>query len=125
MEEKGFNIGGIAKIIVLIILIGSFFVGGNLFTNESDAIESAEKMVNHEVNRYLGLVPERFDSEVIYKDDDDRLIQVRYCLDKSGDWDGTCCVFTKGDYAYNCTTIMGAGYDFEENLAETKALFGL
>ena len=125
MEEKGFNIGGIAKIIVLIVLIGSFFVGGNLFTSESDAIESAEKMVNHEVYRYLGLVPERFDSEVIYKDGDNRLIQVRYSLDKSREWDGTCCVYTIGEYARNCTTIMGPGYDFKEDLAGTKALFGL
>lgn len=124
MEEKGFNIGGIAEIIVLIILIGSFFVGGNLFTSESDIIEDAEKMVNQDVYRNLGLVPERFDSEVIYKDGDERLIQVRYDLASDG-WDGTYCVYTLGKSASRCTTMMGATYDFEENLVETKALFGL
>lgn len=126
-EKKTFDTEVLLKFVKIVLpLLAAVLLVANLLPSrvESTAIENAEKMVNQDVYRSLGVVPQSFDSEVIYKDGDIRLIQVRYSLD-SDDWDGTYCVCAEGEYALRCTIMMGATYDFKENLQETKALFGV
>ncbi len=110
-------------IIAIISLIYIFGTSAGLFGG-SKAEEAAEKYVNRSVYSSLGVVPTNFKSETIYRDDNKRLIEVKYGLD-SRDWDGTYCVYTNGEYVVNCTEMLGAGFDCESKLEELKALFGL
>lgn len=110
----------IITIIGVIYIIFTLFGGGS----ESKAIDAAEKHAKQSYYTAIGLVPENFSSEVIYKDGDKRLIEVKTALE-GYDWDATYCVYTSGEYVANCTTMMGSGFDCKENMEELKALFGL
>lgn len=119
------------KIIPTVItIIGFVYIAFLLFGGgigeESKAIEAAEKHVKQSVYQEVGIVPESFKSEVIYKDGDKRLIWVRVALEEdSDDWGAGYCVYTIHDIVRNCTESMGGGYDFEDHLEEIKALFAL
>lgn len=115
--KKSSAIVALAIIVVTVISLLSNCSGGKYE-------EEAEKYVNQCVYRDLGIVAECFDSEVIFKDGDERLVAVRYGLD-SKDWDGAYCVYMKGEYVANCTTMLPSGYEFDKNLEELKALFGV
>lgn len=111
--------------IVGFVYIAFLLFGGGI-GEESKAIEAAEKHVKQSVYQEVGVVPESFKSEVIYKDGDKRLIWVRVALEEdSDDWGAGYCVYTIHDIVRNCTESMGGGYDFEDHLEEIKALFAL
>lgn len=111
--------------IVGFVYIAFLLFGGGI-GEESKAIEAAEKHVKQSVYQEVGIVPESFKSEVIYKDGDKRLIWVRVALEEdSDDWGAGYCVYTIHDIVRNCTESMGGGYDFEDHLEEIKALFAL
>lgn len=111
---------------VIICAIGLLYILGTStgILGGNKAEDAAEKYVNRSVYSSLGVVPNNFKSETIYRDGKKRLIEVKYGLD-SNDWDGTYCVYTNGEYVVNCTEMLGAGFDCESNLSEIKALFGL
>ncbi|MGN1161879.1 MAG: hypothetical protein ACI4SX_06505, partial [Candidatus Fimenecus sp.] len=119
----------IGFVYIVVLLFGGSngdlsFGGSN--SEESKAIEAAEKHVKQSVYVDVGVVPESFKSKVIYKDGDKRLIWVRVALEEgSSDWGAGYCVYTIHDIVRNCTESMGGGYDFEDHLEEIKALFAL
>ncbi len=122
----------IFKAITLTLMVSMLvitLVGCDIFdvfygTSDSACIEVAEKGVKSQVYKELGVVADRFDSEVIYKDGDDRLIAVKYAFD-DGDWGGAYCLYLVGEYVVNGTSMLPPGFDFDERLEELKALFGL
>lgn len=114
-SKKG--LGGILSSVLLIILLFNIFGCENYK-------EEAEKYVKQDVYRELGVVADKFDTEVIHKDGDERLVAVRYAVD-GGDWMGSYCVYMSGEYVRNCTTMLPSGYDFNEHLEELIALFGI
>ena len=110
----------IITIIGVIYIVFTLFGGGS----ESKAIDAAEKHAKQSYYTVIGLVPENYKSEVIYKDGDKRLIEVKTALE-GYEWDATYCVYANGEYVVNCTTMMGSGFDCKDNLEELKALFAL
>ena len=120
VKRNGMNVKGLIVFIPLIIALLSYFgvTGGNTARKE------AENHVKQSVYASLGVVPQKFNSEVIYKDGTKRLIEVKYGL-TSTEWDGTYCVYLNDKYVVNSTVMMGAGYSFKEHIGEVKALFGL
>jgi len=109
---------------ILMTSLGGCFGSLGMFDNKAKILEEAEERVNQSVYTDLGIVAECFDSEIIYEEDGEYLVAVRYGLD-SRDWDGCYCVHMNGEYAVGCTTMLPSGYDFDERLEELKALFGI
>ncbi len=126
MKKTITTIGAVLVIILSVVWIfGDFDLIGGLFgTSDSTCIEAAEKGVKSQVYKELGVVADRFDSEVIYKDGNDRLIAVKYAFD-DGDWGGAYCLYLVGEYVVNGTSMLPPGFDFDAQLEELKALFGL
>ena len=87
--------------------------------------DAAEKYVGQQVYRSLGIVCERYRTEVIYKDGDTRLIAVQFYTEGAGAAGGSFCVYCVAGTVCSSTNRMGSGYDYEEVLPELKALFGL
>ena len=87
--------------------------------------DAAQKYVGQQVYRSLGIVCERYRTEVIYKDGDTRLIAVQFYTEGAGAAGGSFCVYCVAGTVCSSTTMMGSGYDYEEALPELKALFGL
>lgn len=113
-------IGSIIMGIVIVTAVISVYGGGT----ESSAIEEAEKYANNRFYSTYGFVADKMTSDVIYKSGADKLITVKFYYDN--ECLGVCCVHTSsGSVVQNCSTIMMPNYDFEENLSNTKALFGL
>lgn len=109
----------IVPLILAFIIIPIFFGGSS-----SAAKKTAESFVKKDVYSSLGIVADTFSSEVIYKNGSSRLIVVKFGVG-SKDWMGAYCVYTEGKRLSNSTTMMPPGYDFEENIEQSKALFGL
>lgn len=113
---------GLTIVRVIVLIVGGISLSGGL--GGSGAKSAAEDRVKQSVYLSLGVVPQHCTSDVIYKNGDKRLIEVKYGL-ISTDWDGTYFVYTDGKNVMGCTNMMGSGYSFEEHLEEAKAVFGL
>ena len=119
------------KIVSVLLLTSMFFIlaaCGFSGTGKEEAIDAAEKYTKKEVYTALGVVPERFSSEVIYsetvKDIDYYLIVVKYYLDDSSNPGGSICAYCSS-YVKNATDIMAPEYPYKQHLEELKALFGI
>lgn len=113
----------LSLLFVIAVLLIPRWLGGDPFGSKSK--DSAEKYVGQQVYRSLGIVCERYRTEVIYKDGDTRLIAVQFYTEGAGAAGGSFCVYCVAGTVCSSTTMMGSGYDYEEALPELKALFGL
>lgn len=114
----------VVSLVVLVVMLVTLVTNCSSGSNKAKILEEAEDYVNQSVYKDLGIVAECFDSEIVYEEDGEYLVGVRYGLD-SKDWDGCYCVYLKGEYVVNCTTMLPSGFDFEEKLNELRALFGI
>lgn len=114
------------KTIIAIIIIG-FFVFGSItafFSSDKEAKRVAEAKMNQLVYIELGVVPQNFNSNVIYKDGKKKIVVVKYGLTNK-DWDGSACFYINDKYIINYSNIMGADYDYQGNIENIKAMFGI
>lgn len=112
-------------LILLVSCTSCSFLGST--DSEKEVIEAAEKYVNSRVYKTIGLVPESFSSEIIYEDEYDRIVAVKYGFDSSAD-DGAYCVYVVdggAPTAITSTDELPVGFDFEGRLDEIRAIFGL
>ncbi len=108
----------LASALLLVIIVFTLInINGN-------PTKEAEKYVKSDVYKQLGVVADDFDTEILCREGAKRLVAVKFSVD-SGDWMGSYCVYMDGKYVLNCTTMLPAGYEFDENLEELKALFGM
>ena len=113
-------------LILCLAVLASVLTSCGLFDNgDADAKDAAEKYLGKQVYAELGLAPERYDSKVIFKDGNKRLIVVKYSLENSADWGGSICVYTSNNIVLNATTINGPEFEYEERLNELRAMFGV
>lgn len=109
----------LAGVIILVICWSTFFGG-------ADYEQEAEAYVNSCVYKELDVVPERFQSKIVYDEDDDVLVEVKFYLEGSSNNAGVYCVyFRSSDVVYNCTEMLPSGFDSKARLNELKALFGI
>lgn len=127
-KKNALGIGSVA--IILMVAIGIFAISNLSSENsESKAIEAAEKYVARQVYITLGVTCERYDSNVIYKSGDKKLISVKFYIKGSSNVKGSSfasgsyCVYCEGEYAINSTKMMGADHNYKERIEELKALF--
>ena len=119
----------ISKLISIIGVIAMiYFVGNSLGwygLGNGEAKKTAEAHVNKQVYSSLGVPAKNFSSKVIYNEDNNKLIVVKYSLDNSSNWGGACCVHYKTGTVFGCTSIMPSEYDYENNIDSLKAMFGI
>ena len=110
-------------IILIFVFVIPKLIHGDFFGNK--AIDSAEKYVNQQVYTSLGIPCEKYNSEIIYKSGDIKLISVKFYTANSSVAVGSYCVYCDDEYVVNSTTMMGAEYSYKEHIEELKALFGI
>ena len=130
MKKK--NALGIGSVVIILMVAIGIFAISNLSSgnsSESKAIEAAEKYVARQVYITLGVTCERYDSNVIYKSGDKKLISVKFYIKGSSNVKGSSfasgsyCVYCEGEYAINSTKMMGSDHSYKERIEELKALF--
>lgn len=119
----------ISKIIpVIVAVVMLVYAGNNLGwfgLGNGEAEKAAEAYVNKQVYSTLGVPAKNYSSEVIYNEDGNKLIVVKYSLENNSNWGGACCVHYKDGVVWGSTTIMPPAYDFKANIDESMALFGI
>lgn len=79
-------------IIVLVILfLIPKFLSGDLFGKKS--MDAAEKYVNQQVYNSLGIACDHYQSDVIFKDGNIKLIAVQFYLPNAASPSGSYCVY--------------------------------
>lgn len=121
-------VGRILLFVVIFAVVSALTNGLNNKSSkaeEAEAVEAAEKYVNQQVYRSLGVPCERYKSKVIYHDKEVRLIAVDFYYEGASNPNGSYCVYCKYKHVIDSTKMMGPGYDFKGSLNELKALFGV
>lgn len=114
------KIGIFALAFIIVTAISSGSIG-----SRRKNVEAAEKYANHQVYLSLGLTPEKFKSEVVYKSGGKYLIVVKYWLNSANYAGGSICVYCGNGVAYSSTSLMPSDYDYEKNINSIKAFFGI
>lgn len=104
----------IVMLVVLAITFQPFGIGATI---------AAEKAVKHDIYESIGIVPDRLNSNVIYRNFGKKLIVVRFSIDSSSNWAGSYCVYTQGGSVKNMTYMNAGGYEYD--VEECKAVFGI
>ena len=104
--------------------------GCGLFGNqyEKDSIQAAESYVTSAYRREIGLAADSLESEVVYSGEGQNESEVYLIAVKC--YAGNSAAAAYGVYCINgvkcgATNMLPPGYDFDENLEDLKALFGI
>lgn len=123
-------------IVCLIIVIGGFITSKIDFNDENTyivrtnlwAVEAACKEVKSDFYSSYAAIPE-VDGELIYQDDQNYVVAVRYQVPEWGvKASCACLIYGYGEdncFLYGMTNEMTYDYNYKENLEELKALWKL
>lgn len=118
-KSKGISIGSIVFIIICIVGLFNIFIKPSM-----NVPKDAQAHVKQEVMRTIGITATKFNSDIIYNKDGNKIVVVKYGIDSSG-YDGSQCLYYKNNRYYSSTKIMPVDYDYKENLEDVKAYFGI
>ena len=118
-KKAGISIGSLVFLIILIVCAFSIYVKPAM-----DVPKDAIAHVKQYVVTSLGVTPEKFDTDTIYKSGKDKIIVVKYALD-NGDYDGSVALYYRDNQYMSATRIMNAEYNWNEEIETLKAIFGI
>ena len=118
-SKKGISIGSLIGIIIIMVSCFSLYVKPSM-----EVPKDAIAHVKQDVVLSLGLTPEKFSTDIIYKNGKDKIIVVKYGLD-SGHYDGSVALYYHENYYSSSTRIMHPDYDWRGDLESVKAIFGI
>ena len=87
--------------------------------------KEAETYVNSCVYKDLGITADRLSGDMVYKDGEDVLVEVKFYLEGDAACDGVYCVYLRNKHVSNCTEMLPSGFSSHSRLDEVKALFGI
>ncbi|MBR6408589.1 MAG: hypothetical protein IKS19_08445 [Clostridia bacterium] len=111
----------LAAIIAVIVVVITLMSGCDLLNKNK---ETAESYVKASAYRDSGLVADHFKTTEVYKSGSKTLMAVKFASDNY-DWLGSYCVYLDDGIVRGCTSMMHPDYNYTQNIAELKALFGL
>lgn len=123
MSDKVKKIVPAVFAVVMILFVANSL--GWFGLGNGEAKKAAEAYVNKQVYRSLGVPAKKYSTKVIYNKNDAKMITVKYSLDNSSSWGGSCCVYYKSGTVMNATNIMAPAYDYESHMDDLKAIFGV
>lgn len=121
------------RLICLLIAIMLLISGCGLFESEGgryeeDSIKAAESYVTSAYRREIGLAADSLESEIVYSGEGQNESEVYLIAVKC--YAGNNAAAAYGVHCINgvkcgATKMLPPGYDFDENLEDLKALFGI
>ncbi len=114
----------LTSLAVVVLMLVTLFGGGSCLFG-GNAKKSAEKYVGQQVYQTYGAICDRYQTEVLYSHNGDKLVVVNFYLDGSHSADGSYCVCCINGSACNSTGLMPAYYSYKGELDSLKVIFGI